>query len=106
MSAQMELMTQEQLRDQALDLLAETRARLVGAARILATAIAQERGRVTSPEVLKAMQAGYGPELAQVDPRFMGVVFRNTKGSARRWRRVGWESKGSHARPVAVWELV
>ncbi len=94
--------TQEQLRDIELDRLATTRAHLVSSARQIAWKIATLEGRVTSPEVIAAMRtAGYGPQMDRVDPRFMGVVFR----AGNRWERLGWENKGSHARPVAIWGL-
>lgn len=107
MSAQLELLpTQAQLRDQALDTLAEARALLVAAARSSAMMIAMRDGRVTSPEVLAALrEGGYAHQLDRVDPRFMGVVFRNKKDAPRRWHRLGWENTGSHCRPVAIWGL-
>ena len=94
---------EEQGRDRALALLAEYRGALIAIARNLALRIARANGTVTSPQVLEALKAaGYGHLLDEVDPRFMGVVFR------RGWQRVGWlekESRASHARPVTVWAL-
>ena len=86
-------------RDRVLDALAERRRELVARARELAESIARERGRVTAPDVFAALRAA-GVDLGGHDPRWMGAVFNRG-----RWRRVGWQSTGSHARPVAVWEL-
>ncbi len=98
---------EQHARDMALDALANTRARLVAAARRVAVEMARDLGRVSSPEVLAELRdRGYGPELDRVDARFMGVVFRPAKGWPVRWRRMGWEPGGSHCRPVAVWQLV
>jgi len=88
-------------RDEALALLETTRANLIAAAKIIATRIARQNGRVTSPEVLKLLRESpaWAGLVAEVDPRFMGPVFR--KG----WTRIGYSSEGSHNRPVAVWAL-
>lgn len=89
---------EEQKRDEALALLANTRRTLVAEARRVAIVLANQQGTVTSPQVLSAMRkGGWGLDLDSVDARFMGVVFR--KG----WIRVGWENRGSHARPVSIW---
>ncbi len=88
-------------RDEALDLLAKYRTELVEAARAFALHLAHEHGRVTSPQVIRAMRdAGWGSRLDQVDARFMGAVFR--KG----WERIGYEPGGSHARPVSIWKRI
>ena len=92
-------------REQVLDTLERCRARLVAEARAVACSLARSRGEVTSPEVLAEMRLlGFGADLARVDARFMGPVFRGPE-----WERVRWlsgpESPGSHARPVAVWRL-
>lgn len=83
-------------------LLEQYRADLIDAGQRIALAIAEERGRVTSPEVLERMEED--PELAAMlavaDRRFMGGVF--CRGT---WRRVGWEPTGSKGRPVAVWAV-
>ena len=47
-----------------------------------------QQGRVTSTEVLEAMRENYPELLEDVDPRFMGCVFR------RGWRRIGYEGNG------------
>lgn len=92
--------TEEQKRDAVLDRMEITRADLISIARMTARDIAAENGTVTSPEVFAQMKAdGYGPDLSACDPRWMGAVFR------RGWKRVGWESGGSHGRPVARWEV-
>ena len=88
-------------RDQVLDVLEEWRKCLVLEGRSRAVAIARRKGSVTSTEVLAELRAD--PEWADavdaVDPRFMGAVFR--KG----WARAGWDTSGSHARPVSRWVL-
>jgi hypothetical protein len=89
-----------QARDRALDLFDQHRSFLVSVAHAIAEEIAREHGRVSSPEVLSTMKArGYEEALQQVDRRFMGAVFREGRG----WRRVGFENKGSHKRPVSIW---
>lgn len=102
-TAQLESIVEFQKRDQVLDILAETRADLIAAARTTARRIALDKGRVSSPRVLRAMRAeGYGPQLDRVKRQFMGVVFR----SGKVWHRVGYAQDGaSHGRPVAIWEL-
>ena len=91
--------SEREKRDQVLDALAVRRSELVATAREVATSIARERGRVTAPDVFAALRAA-GVDLGGHDPRWMGAVFNRGP-----WRRVGWQSTGSHARPVAVWEL-
>lgn len=90
-------------RDQALDPLTATRRHLIDVATRFAVSIARRRNRVTSTEVLALMQRD--PDLAEimadVDPRFMGAVFRPERG----WQLIGYERTGSHARPVSVWAL-
>jgi hypothetical protein len=56
---------------------------------------------VTSVEVFAEMRAqGYDTALDMVDPRWMGAVFREDI-----WTRSGFETTGSHRRPVAIWKL-
>lgn len=88
-------------RDQVLDVLEEWRKCLVLEAKSRAVRLAKRNGSVTSVEVLDQLRADpeWSTAVDAVDPRFMGAVFR--KG----WRRLGWEPAGSHARPVARWEL-
>lgn len=87
-------------RDRALDLFEENRRELLSAARKCANELYSLNGRVTAPEVFASLRAGgWGDALDQVDPRFMGGVFREGTG----WRRVGWENEGSHRRPVSIW---
>lgn len=89
-------------RDEALDALEAARAALVAEAHKIAVQLARQRGRVTSVEVWHAMIAyGYEDQLKGYDPRWMGCIFRAGKG----WERAGWESTGSHKRPVAIWRL-
>lgn len=88
-------------RDQALDRLQQWRAGLVEVARDIAIRLARQRGRVTSVEVFAEMRAqGYDDALDAVDPRWMGAVFNEDI-----WSREGWETTGSHKRPVAIWSL-
>lgn len=99
--AREERAAQMQARDEALDMLAIARAKLLGAARPIARDIAQRRGRVTSVEVLRHMRkVGYAPEIDRVDARFIGAVFR-----CKEWTRIGWEPTGSRCRPVSIWRL-
>ncbi len=98
------MVTEVQKRDKVLDQLAETRTKLMSAARATARCMAEAGQEVTSPAVVEQMRVqGYGPELDRVDLRFMGPVFR------RGWKRVGYllgrNSPGSHARAVVIWEL-
>lgn len=89
-------------RDEALDALEAARAALVKEAHKIAVQLARQRGRITSVEVWHALIAyGYEDQLKGYDPRWLGCVFRSGKG----WARVGWESTGSHKRPVAIWKL-
>lgn len=79
---------------------------LVQLAGNIARKLAIKNGRVSSPEVWRALwdKAAHDEELRQelekADPRWMGAVFNHY-----RWHRVGWEANGSHKRPVSVWEL-
>jgi hypothetical protein len=89
-------------RDAALDVLADKRADLIEIARDVAIRLARRRHRVTSVEVFAALRAqGYDKSLDAADPRWMGVVFREPI-----WERQGFETTGSHRRPVAIWKLV
>lgn len=89
-------------RDEALDNLEAYRGALCEIGREVAIEVAQQRGRVTSVEVFSEMRArGYDEAMDSVDPRWMGVVFRESV-----WKRRGWEQTGSHRRPVAIWDLV
>jgi hypothetical protein len=88
-------------REDALDKLEEYRSGLVEIGRDVAIALAKRRNRITSVEVFAELRAqGYDAALDAVDPRWMGVVFREDI-----WQREGWETTGSHRRPVAVWSL-
>lgn len=87
-------------RDRVLDALQQTRADLIAAADTVARRLCAQNGQVTSTEVFDELRVqGHGPKLDQVDPRFMGAVFRKGNG----WNRIGFEPIGSHGRPVAVW---
>ena len=93
--------TEMDKRDEALDSLEAARDELIAVAKSIAYQLAREHGTVTSPQVIAEMKRlGWGDRLAEVDLRFMGVVFR------RGWQRKGWatgKEGGSHARPVAIW---
>lgn len=90
--------TEAQARDASLDALEKWRADAIALARVTATRIDHDLGRVTSTEVEFAMrEQGHGPMLDSIDPRWMGAVFR------RGWRRIGQEPTGSHKRMVAIW---
>jgi hypothetical protein len=93
--------TQDEARDAALNLLEDKRAELIACAMQIAQEIAQQLGTVTSPAVLVRLQAECPEAVAGVDRRFMGAVFRRSRG----WTRVGWAAQGSHSRPVSVWKL-
>ena len=73
--------------------------KLVELARITARRIAELRGTVTGPQVLKMLKNSKAEGIDDVDPRFLGAVFRNG------WIRVGFSPEGSHRRPVSVWRL-
>lgn len=87
-------------RDTALDRLRKHRSELIVAAFIAARRHEAKHGEVTSTDVLAALRADPAMKirLAGKDTRFMGAVFRR-KG----WKRLRWDPKGSHCRPVAVW---
>jgi hypothetical protein len=86
-------------REAVLDTLEATRRYLINIGIGVACDIAKRRGRVTSTEVLHVMRRD--PELVElmdeVDARWVGGVFR------RGWKRIGYETTGSHARPVSIW---
>lgn len=92
-------MTEEEAkRDDILDAMEQRRRVLLAVAKGVAGRIERTRGRVTAVEVLADMRdCGFGPQMAMVDSRWAGAIFR------RGWTRIGYESKGSHARPVSVW---
>lgn len=88
-----------------LDTLEGCRAEIIREAKSCAEEFAKKFGRVTSPEVLSFLKVQpffqrYG--IDDVDPRFMGCVFRDRK----KWKRIGYENSGSHHRPVSIWKLV
>lgn len=88
-------------KDSALDNLEASRIGLVEIGRSVAIQLAMNRKRITSVEVFSALRAyGYDDALDAADPRWMGVVFREDI-----WQREGWETTGSHKRPVAIWSL-
>jgi hypothetical protein len=100
--------TEEEKRDEGIDRVSGKYSDLVAAGFPIALKICAEKGRVTSTEVKEAMEADprYATRMAWVEPggkeperRWLGQVFRRGQG----WKRVGWESTGSHARPVAIW---
>lgn len=98
---QMEMRLHAAARDHALELFETHRSDLVLAAKAIAEQIAREKGRVTSPEIITILRRSeLAARIDEVDRRFMGAVFR---GPA--WKRIGFESTGSHKRPVSIWRL-
>lgn len=98
--------TEVQKRDQALALVEGANSALVEEARRVAMLIWKENGRVTSTEVLARMSLDprYAETIAEGKKathknRWMGPVFKAKQG----WVKLGYESKGSHARPVVIW---
>lgn len=75
----------------------DIREELIAAARIVAEKIYMAKGRVTGPEVLRALEKSLADKMQRVDHRFVGVVFK------RGWKRIGYENTGSHCRPVSIW---
>lgn len=65
----------------------------------IAMELVRANGRVTSPEVLREFGKRHPDELP-AERRFMGAVF-----SAKTWLPLGWETTGSHRRPVRIWRL-
>jgi hypothetical protein len=87
-------------RDEALDRLEVRRLYLINIAKDIAHRIVKKEGVVTSTEVLWVLREEYPEELwKDVDPRFMGAVFRSG------WIKAGQKAVGSHCRPVTVWRL-
>lgn len=82
-------------KEEVLNQLAESRRELITRAKEIALEIYEREGTVSSPQVLAVLRE---ENPFDVDPRFMGAVFR--KG----WLRVGWTTAGSHGRPVSVWK--
>lgn len=85
-------------RDEVLDRLAASRATLIEIASRIARRLCQEQGQVTSTDVFREMRDDYRELMADVDPRWMGAVFRK-----RGWRCLGYRQDGSHGRPVPIW---
>ncbi len=83
---------------------AEIADKAVARARVIAQKIALDTGTVTGARVLKSLRDENFPDLDQIDPRFMGQVFKE-----ERWEKAGTSSEpgshGSHGRPVTVWRL-
>lgn len=95
-----DLFEEARKRDAALDLLEESRPRLIQKAREIALELVTIHGTVTGVRVMKELKAR-GFYDGSKDPRFMGAVFRKGNG----WARVGYSAEGSHRCPVSVWEL-
>lgn len=99
---QLDLVQEGLARDRALDLIEEHRSNLVDVAYEIAVSLAKRDGTTNSSIVLAEMRSqGYGESLDVVDRRFMGAVFRASRG----WTRVGFKNIGSHKRPVSIWKL-
>jgi hypothetical protein len=101
-------LSEEQKRDEGIDQVSGKYSDLVAAGFPIALQICAEKGRVTSVEVGAAMETDprYATRMAWVAPgkteperRWLGAIFRKGNG----WKRIGFESTGSHARPVAIW---
>jgi hypothetical protein len=93
-------MSEKRKLEAVIQLHEERRAELVDLAEHTAINLAKTHGKVTSPDVVKELRAkGFGEALDSVDRRFLGAVFRR-----QGWERIGFESKGSHMRPVTVWK--
>ncbi len=87
-----------QKRDKVLDYTQKIRVMLIERATAAAEFLDRTQGSVTSVQVFAKMRAdGFGDRLDEVDPRFIGAVFR------RGWHRIGYKPDGSHGRPVAQW---
>jgi hypothetical protein len=95
----MDQVAETQKKDEALNSLARTREQLITEAKAVAREIALTQGKVTSTEVLDVLRKSGLNGLNEVDPRFMGVVFREG------WVKTGYVNNGSHRRPVSVWKL-
>ena len=95
----------QQGRDAALALLEQARSGLIEHAFTCACLINSQKWSVSATDVWEVLygQAKLDDNLAHwlkvADPRWMGAVFRESRG----WTRVRWEESGSHKRPVAVW---
>ncbi len=89
--------TEIEKRDEVLDALAVKRAYLICVAKAAAISIHARRGEVTSSDVMTSMRAVNVPGINDVDPRWIGCVFR------RGWKRKGYRAQGSHGRPVSIW---
>lgn len=92
---------QTKLRDEALDNLEEHRTELIAIGRKIAIQMATLHGRTCGPQVMNEMRKRNVPGIDQVDPRFMGAIFRGGVG----WKRVGYEPIGSHGGTVSIWEI-
>jgi len=90
------VISEREKRDQILDRLQEKRKELIEIAKKTAHEIADAGLVVTSPMVLELMRER-GVDFANLDTRFMGVVFRSG------WVRVGFVPEGSHAQPISLW---
>lgn len=88
-------------RDLALERFEHHRAELVQIAHNIARRISTEQGQVTATDVLLEMRAKYPTQLDQVDPRFLGAVFRRPG-----WEPMGYAPTGSHCRPVRIWRYL
>lgn len=93
-----DLFEEARKRDEVLDALEVSRSDLIDAAKAIAIELAIRNGTVNSSQVLHELKTR-GIYDGKADPRFMGGCFR--KG----WTRVGFETAGSHRRPISVWKL-
>jgi hypothetical protein len=100
-------LTEAAARDAALDLLEATRLDLVMLAHDIALRIWHQKGEVTATQVwleldkLAAQDPGLRCSLDSKDPRWMGAVFRTSRGWVH--LRLEISGSGSHKRRNPVW---
>lgn len=97
------LRKENEKKEEILARVKRTRGSLIDLAKDAAVKLAQEFGKVSSTDVLMILESDHEIRamMRGKDKRFMGAVF----ASGKMWTRVGYESTGSHGRPVAVWRL-
>ena len=85
-------------KENALDLLEETRSAFLAECRRVAYAVALNNGRVTIDDVRDRLELPQG-----VDGRVFGAVF-----NSKEWERIGYtqtKRKTSHRRPIAIFKI-
>lgn len=88
-------------RDWVLELHQHQRPGLIATADRIARRLCESDGSTCMPRVIAEMRRlGYGPQLADQDPRWCGAVLLPSRG----WERTGeLVNEGSKARPVPLW---